>query len=472
MPRSSRTRRLSRDHSAQIHDAYCLRAIKSGWTDATKRQLWGWYEAASRWEGGFSFLGYLDYMIQELVGQLEGPERDVLLAEGEKYPFPTRVLVRELDLEKEPGLLPPLVCPLRARAGESSGGRTGRRPSLVDPGEAGPELSSRSPRCAARACRLWTPRDTISSPVRWPTIRPRPTCRSWWPRWRSHDRNTTNLVTAALLKLKASPQGPEALAHLIRLSRRAGPSSRPVLDELAARWTGSPKPAASTSFDKVLAAWEDVYRKQFPIAPPLGGTEAPGAHTYDLVQLIDNVLRGDVMKTASAKRGQQVIAKARCLDCHKFGDQGAGLGPELTTVNSRFRPAEILESIVLPSKVVSDQYRSVTVATQDGKLYSGMPIVTDPMNLVLAPFRRHEGDHPQERDRGAEGLGHVGDARWPPEPAELPGDRRSAGPVRLDAPGRGARECRCDGEVTEWPASRDIVERNPFRPRFVTMQIS
>ena len=78
-----------------------------------------------------------------------------------------------------------------------------------------------------------------------------------------------------------------------------------------------------------------------------------------------------------------MLAKARCLDCHKFGEQGAGLGPELTTVNSRFRPAEILESIVQPSKVVSDQYRSVTVATQDGKLYSGMPIVTDPMNLVL-----------------------------------------------------------------------------------------
>ena len=46
-------------------------------------------------------------------------------------------------------------------------------------------------------------------------------------------------------------------------------------------------------------------------------------------------------------------------------------------MNSRFRPAEILESIVLPSKVISDQYRSVTVATQDGKLYNGMPIVTD-----------------------------------------------------------------------------------------------
>ena len=112
-------------------------------------------------------------------------------------------------------------------------------------------------------------------------------------------------------------------------------------------------------------------------------TEAPGAHAYDLPQLIDNVLRGKVMKTASATRGALVITKARCLDCHKFGDKGAGLGPDLTTVNSRFRPAEIVESIVQPSKVISDQYKSVTLATQDGKVYGGMPIVSDGPNLVL-----------------------------------------------------------------------------------------
>ena len=33
------------------------------------------------------------------------------------------------------------------------------------------------------------------------------------------------------------------------------------------------------------------------------------------------------MKTASVKRGQQVILKARCLDCHKFGDKGEGWVP-------------------------------------------------------------------------------------------------------------------------------------------------
>ncbi len=33
--------------------------------------------------------------------------------------------------------------------------------------------------------------------------------------------------------------------------------------------------------------------------------------------------------------------------------------------------------------MISDQYKSVTVATQDGKIYGGMPIVSDGPNLVL-----------------------------------------------------------------------------------------
>jgi len=53
---------------------------------------------------------------------------------------------------------------------------------------------------------------------------------------------------------------------------------------------------------------------------------AAATPTRDLADLLKNVLQADVMKTASAERGKAVIAKIRCLDCHKFGDQGQGLG--------------------------------------------------------------------------------------------------------------------------------------------------
>src|SRR5439155_506324 len=48
------------DHATQIHYTYCLRVLKEGWTNKDKTRLWAWYETASHWDGGFSFLGYLD----------------------------------------------------------------------------------------------------------------------------------------------------------------------------------------------------------------------------------------------------------------------------------------------------------------------------------------------------------------------------------------------------------------------------
>ena len=90
------------------------------------RQLWAWYETASRWDGGFSFLGYLDYMIQELVAPLDAAERDALLAEGDKFPFPTRVLVRELAIDEQPGRVRALVVALQTAHRVSPDG-TGRR---------------------------------------------------------------------------------------------------------------------------------------------------------------------------------------------------------------------------------------------------------------------------------------------------------------------------------------------------------
>jgi putative heme-binding domain-containing protein len=53
------------------------------------------------------------------------------------------------------------------------------------------------------------------------------------------------------------------------------------------------------------------------------------------------------------------------------GGRGESLGPDLTTVANRFQPKEILESIVYPSQVVSDQYASQIIVA-NGKTYSGV----------------------------------------------------------------------------------------------------
>ena len=151
--------------------------MKHGWTAKDKEQLWAWYEAASRWEGGYSFVGYLDYMVQELVELLTEPERDQLLGRGEIYPFPTRVLVRELNIDRDTRFVPTLVSLYRrvlATPGAGAQGEDLRSLILEKLGR------SRLPEAhaALRELARWTRRATINLRGRWPTIRRSPICRS------------------------------------------------------------------------------------------------------------------------------------------------------------------------------------------------------------------------------------------------------------------------------------------------------
>ena len=70
--------------------------------------------------------------------------------------------------------------------------------------------------------------------------------------------------------------------------------------------------------------------------------------------------------------GKLVFMRSKCADCHVFGAIGKGGGPDLSTVVSRFRRRDILESIVYPSNVVSDQYTAVELELDDFTDVTGM----------------------------------------------------------------------------------------------------
>lgn len=81
--------------------------------------------------------------------------------------------------------------------------------------------------------------------------------------------------------------------------------------------------------------------------------------------------------------GRNVFIRSRCASCHVFGNIGKGGGPDLSTVVSRFRRSEILEAIMYPSKVISDQYVGVEVETSSLEDYRGMLVAEDDRTLSL-----------------------------------------------------------------------------------------
>ena len=74
-----------------------------------------------------------------------------------------------------------------------------------------------------------------------------------------------------------------------------------------------------------------------------------------------------------ARRGALVFADPRfaCLSCHRVGDQGGGVGPDLTTAGLCLTPEHLVESILWPRRQVREGYEAVTVATRDGQVRQG-----------------------------------------------------------------------------------------------------
>jgi putative heme-binding domain-containing protein len=87
------------------------------------------------------------------------------------------------------------------------------------------------------------------------------------------------------------------------------------------------------------------------------------------------------------KNGQKMYAAARCIVCHRFNGEGGATGPDLSQVAGRFNLKDLCESIVAPSKVVSDQYRASVLTTDSGKTYTGRIVneTKDKLTILLDP---------------------------------------------------------------------------------------
>ncbi|MDB5249699.1 MAG: heme-binding protein [Segetibacter sp.] len=71
-------------------------------------------------------------------------------------------------------------------------------------------------------------------------------------------------------------------------------------------------------------------------------------------------------------QGKMLFSATLCATCHSMrGEGGGAVGPDLTQLGTRFSNRDILESIILPSKVISDQYAATDFKMKDGSTITG-----------------------------------------------------------------------------------------------------
>ena len=85
------------------------------------------------------------------------------------------------------------------------------------------------------------------------------------------------------------------------------------------------------------------------------------------------------------RSGKAAFNDAQCIACHRFGNEGGSVGPELTGVGSKYSRRDILESLIEPSKVVSDQFQNSIIVKKDGDDVSGRITDENKDRIIVLP---------------------------------------------------------------------------------------
>ena len=94
-------------------------------------------------------------------------------------------------------------------------------------------------------------------------------------------------------------------------------------------------------------------------------------------------------KGRSFTNGQTLLTDVSCIQCHRMGDTGGQVGPNLADVKQKMAtrkmdPAMLVHSLTLPSKDIEKKYRTNIIIDAKGKPYSGVVTYEDDTKIRIA----------------------------------------------------------------------------------------
>jgi putative membrane-bound dehydrogenase-like protein len=100
-------------------------------------------------------------------------------------------------------------------------------------------------------------------------------------------------------------------------------------------------------------------------------------------------------EAGNVERGRKVFLdaeKSLCIKCHRVGEQGERIGPELTGIGARFGRVYLIESILEPNRTVVPGFATVRVELKDGRVLTGVKAAETETTLTLADneAKKHE----------------------------------------------------------------------------------
>jgi putative heme-binding domain-containing protein len=137
---------------------------------------------------------------------------------------------------------------------------------------------------------------------------------------------------------------------------------------------GTQNPIIATGYAQPDPAIRDLFERFIPEeqrVQRLGGAIKPA----DILAMKGDAVRGRVLFLETAG--------VQCKNCHKIGEQGQSVGPELTLIGKKLDKAKILENILEPSKTIEPQFVSHLVETTGGEVHTGLLVRRTDAETVL-----------------------------------------------------------------------------------------
>ncbi len=375
------------DEMEKRHLAFWGRFLYAGWTPGGRDRLLEFYAAQQKIDGqGNSFKGYFANVARDVMKSLPPAEQLARIANGAKNPGQVIALVRALASSKEPlssdqidglekldrNLAGLKEAPARELSREVllALGRSGDARSLKylhELFESSPERRQDVALGIAQFAngkeRRAADRDLL---VRSLTV---------------VDGDTARQVLQVLAKFEPKDFTPQSQRQVLMLGLKPkGPNKEAVA--LMQKWTGKNLTNANDKTEAALAAWTKWFVDTYPDQPEPKLPADTQKTKWTMAQLLAH-LDGDQAKPADVQRGRVVFEKGQCLKCHRFGAEGEGIGPDLSNVSRRFQRKEIVESVLYPSHVISDQFAAKSVLTNDGRQVVGIVAPTPDGVVVL-----------------------------------------------------------------------------------------
>ena len=155
----------------------------------------------------------------------------------------------------------------------------------------------------------------------------------------------------------------------------AGHPNRSVLSHrLQVRGRGQMPPLGTLQVDEVAVKLFHDWIEKMPSTEVI-------VKNWKLEDLIDDVAQ--VEQGRSFEKGRDAFQAVGCRQCHRLQEEGGTVGPNLTGSYQRLTPRKLLESILEPSKEVSDQYATYQFVCHTGLIVTGQVEQEDDERIIV-----------------------------------------------------------------------------------------